>query len=93
MRARPARRRDAATAPLAADEEGSARRHLDATVSAGIVILAGNGHCHSTGIVGRMRRRGVKRAISVRPLVDKGDGEVAALLARPENDFLFVMTP
>ncbi len=58
-----------------------------------VVILAGNGHCHNSAIVGRMRRRGVQHVVSIHPLVDKGDGEVADLLAAPENDFLFIMTP
>ena len=57
-----------------------------------IVILAGNGHCHESAIVRRLERRGVKSALSVRPIVDDGEGNVAALLAEPENDFLFVMS-
>ena len=64
---------------------GGARRH--------IVILAGNGHCHESAIVRRLERRGVKSAVSVRPVVDDGEGNVAALLAEPENDYLFVMSP
>jgi uncharacterized iron-regulated protein len=58
-----------------------------------IVVLAGNGHCHDTAIVGRAQRRGIKRAISVRPIVDDGDGNVAAALAEGANDYLFIMTP
>ena len=57
-----------------------------------VVLIAGNGHCHDSGIVGRVKRRGVVAAVSVRPIIDKGDGELAAHLASPENDFLFVMT-
>jgi uncharacterized iron-regulated protein len=61
-----------------------ARRH--------IVILAGNGHCHESAIVRRLERRGVKSVVSVRPIVDDGEGNVAQLLAEPENDYLFVMS-
>ena len=32
-----------------------------------------------------------KAAVSVRPIIDDGEGNVAALLAAPENDYLFVM--
>ena len=58
-----------------------------------IIILAGNGHCHESAIVRRIERRGVSGAVSVRPIIDDGEGGVAALLAAPENDYLFVMTP
>lgn len=58
-----------------------------------IIILAGNGHCHESAIVRRIERRGVPGAVSVRPIIDDGEGNVAALLAAPENDYLFVMTP
>ncbi|HEY8141173.1 MAG TPA: ChaN family lipoprotein [Kofleriaceae bacterium] len=64
---------------------GGPKRHL--------VILAGNGHCHESAIVRRLERRGVKAAVSVHPIVDDGEGNVAALLAEPENDYLFVMSP
>ncbi len=57
-----------------------------------IIILAGNGHCHESAIVRRIERRG-PGAVSVRPIIDDGEGNVAALLAAPENDYLFVMTP
>jgi uncharacterized iron-regulated protein len=57
-----------------------------------IVILAGNGHCHESAIVRRLERRGVKSAVSVHPIVDDGKGNVAELLAEPENDYLFVMS-
>jgi uncharacterized iron-regulated protein len=56
-----------------------------------LVILAGTGHCHDSAIVGRMRRRGVTGAVSVRPILDT-DGEVADALANPMNDYLFVMS-
>ena len=58
-----------------------------------IFILAGNGHCHESAIVRRIERRGVKAAVSIKPVVDDGQGNVAATLADPENDYLFVMTP
>lgn len=56
------------------------------------VVLAGNGHCHDSAIVSRLRRRGIAQAVSVRPIVDTGDDDVAAALAKPMNDYLFVMT-
>jgi uncharacterized iron-regulated protein len=56
-----------------------------------MVILAGNGHCHDSAIVNRIKRRGVPDAISVLPIVDDG-GNVAAELAKPMNDYLFVMS-
>ncbi len=56
-----------------------------------LVILAGNGHCHKSAIVGRMKRRGVSGVVSVRPVVDTGEGEVADLLGSPIHDYLFVM--
>jgi Haem-binding uptake, Tiki superfamily, ChaN len=64
---------------------GAARRQ--------IIILAGNGHCHESAIVRRIERRGAAAAVSVRPIIDDGEGNVAELLAAPENDYLFVMTP
>lgn len=56
------------------------------------VVIAGNGHCHDTAVINRIKRRGVSDVISVRPIVDDGEGNVAAALARPMNDYLFVMT-
>jgi hypothetical protein len=70
----------------------AASRWVRAGLKRQVVILAGHGHCHTSAIVKRMRRRGVQRAVSVHPVIDKGDGEVPALLATPENDFLFVMS-
>jgi uncharacterized iron-regulated protein len=69
----------------ASGPEGTARRQ--------IIILAGNGHCHESAIVRRIERRGPSAAVSVRPIIDDGEGNVAELLATPENDYLFVMTP
>ncbi|MBK9033743.1 MAG: ChaN family lipoprotein [Myxococcales bacterium] len=57
-----------------------------------IVIIAGNGHCHDSAIVGRLRRRGVTDAVSVRPIIDDGDGNVAAALAEGGVDYLWIMT-
>jgi uncharacterized iron-regulated protein len=57
-----------------------------------IVILAGDGHCHDSAIVGRIKRRGVAEVVSVRPVIDDGQGELAELLATPINDYLFVMS-
>lgn len=57
-----------------------------------VMIVAGNGHCHDSAIVRRMHRRGVQSAISVQPIVDDGDGNVASALAEGINDYLFVMS-
>ncbi|HTJ45983.1 MAG TPA: ChaN family lipoprotein [Kofleriaceae bacterium] len=57
-----------------------------------IVILAGDGHCHDSAIVGRLKRRGVAESISIRPVIDDGQGDVAEILATPMNDYLFVMS-
>jgi uncharacterized iron-regulated protein len=64
---------------------------LAATPDGHAVILAGNGHCHDSAIVNRIKRRGVADVVSVRPVIDT-DGEVAEVLAKPVNDFAFVMT-
>jgi uncharacterized iron-regulated protein len=56
-----------------------------------LVILAGNGHCHDSAIVGRMKRRGVGDAVSVRVVIDDGEGAVAEALAKPMNDYVVVM--
>ncbi|HLU64750.1 MAG TPA: ChaN family lipoprotein [Kofleriaceae bacterium] len=70
----------------------TAHRWLAAGPGRQVVILAGNGHCHESAIVRRLERRGVGNAVSIRPIIDDGEGNVAALLADPENDYLFVMT-
>ena len=46
---------------------------LSAHAGGHLVILAGNGHCHDSAIVGRLKRRGVTDAVSVRVVVDDGD--------------------
>jgi len=56
-----------------------------------MVILAGGGHCHDSAIVGRLKRRGVKDTVSVRAVLDDGEGSVATALAQPMNDFLVVL--
>jgi uncharacterized iron-regulated protein len=57
-----------------------------------MVILAGDGHCHDSAIVARLKRRGIADAVSVRPVIDDGQGNVAELLASPIYDYLFVMS-
>lgn len=55
-----------------------------------LVLLAGNGHCHDTAIVNRVKRRGVDRVISIQPVLDV-EGRVARALAKPMNDFIVVL--
>ncbi len=55
-----------------------------------LVLLAGGGHCHDSAIVGRTKRRGVDKVISIQPVIDT-EGRVAAALAAPTNDFLIVL--
>ncbi|MCB9575386.1 MAG: ChaN family lipoprotein, partial [Kofleriaceae bacterium] len=57
-----------------------------------MVILAGNGHCHDSAIVRRVSRRGVTPVVSVRPIIDDGEGNVAEAIGEAMNDYLFVMT-
>lgn len=68
-----------------------ASRWVQSDRSHRVVIIAGNGHCHDTAVVGRIKRRGIADVVSVRPIVD-ADDNVATALARPMNDYLFVMT-
>lgn len=63
---------------------------LTATPSGHVVILAGNGHCHDSAIVNRLKRRGITDVISVRPVIDV-DGQVAESLVKPMNDFIVVL--
>ena len=70
----------------------TAWRWLAAHPDRHLIILAGLGHCHGAAIPARLERRGVDRIVSVQPIIDDGEGNVAHLLAKPENDFLFVMT-
>ena len=55
------------------------------------MILAGNGHCHDSAIVNRIKRRGIADVVSVRTVIDDGQGGVAEALAKPMNDFLVVL--
>jgi uncharacterized iron-regulated protein len=55
-----------------------------------LIVLAGNGHCHDSAIVGRIKRRGVSRVISIQPVLDVED-RVASALASPMNDYLAVL--
>jgi len=56
-----------------------------------VIILAGGGHCHDSAIVGRLKRRGAAPVLSVQPVVDDGEGDVADILAVPRNDYVFAM--
>ena len=69
-----------------------AARWLAAGPARRLLILAGVGHCHDSAIVRRLRRRGPATVVSVRPLIDDGEGNVAAALAEGLTDYLFVMT-
>lgn len=68
----------------------TAAKWLAANPNGHAIILAGNGHCHDSAIVNRLKRRGVRETVSVRAVFDK-DGEVAEALAKPNNDFLVVL--
>ncbi len=65
-----------------------AAKWLTANPTGRIVILAGNGHCHDSAIVGRIKRRGIAQVVSVRPVLDTDASEV---LAQPINDYAFVL--
>jgi uncharacterized iron-regulated protein len=67
-----------------------AAKWLAANPSGQLVILAGNGHCHDSAIVGRLKRRGIADVVSVRPVID-AEGEVAQVLAKPMNDYVITM--
>jgi uncharacterized iron-regulated protein len=67
-----------------------AARWAKAQPAGTLVLLAGNGHCHDSAIVGRVQRRGVDKIVSLRPVIDV-EGQVAAALAKPMNDFLVVL--
>lgn len=65
-----------------------AAKWLAANPNGHVVILAGNGHCHDSAIVGRIKRRGVAQVVSVRPVLDTDASEV---LVQPMNDYAFVL--
>jgi uncharacterized iron-regulated protein len=69
--------------------EGAARWAKNAPQGL-LVLLAGNGHCHDSAIVNRIKRRGVDKVISVRPVLDV-DGKVAEALVKPVNDYVIVL--
>jgi len=56
-----------------------------------LILLAGNGHCHDSAIINRMKRRGIADAISIRGVIDDGEGSVGEALARPINDYVVVL--
>jgi uncharacterized iron-regulated protein len=66
-------------------------RWLAANPGGHLVLLAGNGHCHDSAIINRMKRRGVADAVSIRAVIDDGEGSVGSALARPVNDFVVVL--
>jgi uncharacterized iron-regulated protein len=70
----------------------TAAKWLAAHPDGRMVILAGNGHCHDSAIVGRIKRRGIGDVVSLRTIVDTGEGDVAEALAKPMNDYLVVLT-
>jgi uncharacterized iron-regulated protein len=66
----------------------TAAKWLAANPTGHLVILAGNGHCHDSAIVNRIKRRGIAPVVSVRPVLDIDSSEV---LAQPINDYAFVL--
>jgi uncharacterized iron-regulated protein len=56
-----------------------------------LILLAGNGHCHDSAIVHRIKRRGIAGAVSVHPVVEDGEGAVGDALARRINDLVVVL--
>jgi len=70
--------------------DGSAR-WIKAHPTGHLVILAGNGHCHDTAIVNRLKRRGVTDVLSIRAVIDDGEGGVSDVLAKPINDYVVVL--
>ncbi|HTL34854.1 MAG TPA: ChaN family lipoprotein [Kofleriaceae bacterium] len=67
-----------------------AAKWAQANAQGEMVLLAGNGHCHDSAIVNRVKRRGVNEVVSVRPVLDT-EGNVAEALAKPMNDYLVVL--
>jgi uncharacterized iron-regulated protein len=56
-----------------------------------LVILAGNGHCHDSAIINRIKRRGITDVISIRVVIDDDEGSVGQVLAKPMNDYVVVL--
>jgi len=69
----------------------TAAKWLKANPNGHLVILAGNGHCHDSAIVNRIKRRGIAQTISIHPVLDDGEGGVAEALAKPINDYVVVL--
>jgi aminopeptidase N len=69
----------------------TAAKWLKANPDGRIVILAGSGHCHDSAIVNRMKRRGIADTVSIRSVIDDGQGAVSDELAKPMNDYLVVL--
>jgi uncharacterized iron-regulated protein len=69
----------------------TAAKYVSSHDGARMVILAGNGHCHDSAIVDRVKRRGVSEVVSLRAVIDDGEGAVAEILAQPMNDFVVVL--
>jgi uncharacterized iron-regulated protein len=67
-----------------------AARWSKAAPNGTMVVLAGNGHCHDSAMVNRIKRRGVEKVISIRPVLDV-EGRVAEALAKPMNDYVVVL--
>ncbi|HEY0189577.1 MAG TPA: ChaN family lipoprotein, partial [Kofleriaceae bacterium] len=69
----------------------TAARWLTANPGGHLVLLAGNGHCHDSAIVRRLQRRGIAQTVSIRSVIDDGEGAVAEVLAKPINDFVVIL--
>ena len=69
----------------------TAAKWLQANRDGRIVILAGSGHYHDSAIVNRLKRRGISDVVSIRSVIDDGQGGVAEELAKPMTDFLVVL--
>jgi len=69
----------------------TAAKWLKANPTGHLIILAGNGHCHDSAMVNRIKRRGIAQTISIRPVLDDGEGGVAEVLAKPINDYVVVL--
>jgi len=69
----------------------TAARWLAANPTGHVVLLAGNGHCHDSAIVHRLQRRGIADTLSLRAIIDDDEGSVSAALAKPINDYIFIL--
>jgi uncharacterized iron-regulated protein len=69
----------------------TAVKWLTANPDGRLVILAGSGHCHDSAIVNRIKRRGIADVVSIRSVIDDGQGGVSEALVKPTNDFLVVL--